>query len=265
VNPHKKNASTIVNKKVRYLLKISYDGTDYEGWQEQPGRQTIAGTLKRAFQTTFNSTGTLIAASRTDTGVHARQQIAVLTTDLCIDCDALKRAWNNKLPHSIVIESIWEVPLGFHPWHNVAYKEYHYYFCVVRPSPFCVRYNWYVQSSVDKGALEACLALFKGRHDFRSFITDARDRNTSIVIDEISAQWNESRDACVIKVRGEKFFQHMIRRIVGACIWVATHSRLSARDVAMVLEQKNPNHHFPKAPASGLHLWAIAYKNYIVE
>ena len=99
----------------RYKLIIAYDGTDYNGWQQQPGVPTVEGMLKKRFYAAFQTSVKILGASRTDSGVHALGQVASCTTELDIEPEKLRKAWNNVLPPSIVIRKLTAVPKIFIP------------------------------------------------------------------------------------------------------------------------------------------------------
>ena len=119
-----------------YKLEISYDGTDYFGWQEQKDQITISGTLKKSFLRTFNKNISILGASRTDAGVHASGQIAKINTDLSIDPNRLLSVWNSVLPKDILIKSIDLIDNSFNPLKNVP--------SILKPSvPLMALCCWY--------------------------------------------------------------------------------------------------------------------------
>src|SRR4029079_13319538 len=121
-----------------------YDGTDYFGWQIQSSKPTIAGTLQSSFKRVFQQEISIVGASRTDTGVHARGQVASFVSDIVIAPETMRVAWNKVLPPAIMIRSLEVVPDDFHPQRNVVNKTYHYHFFLERPLPQQARYGWYV-------------------------------------------------------------------------------------------------------------------------
>lgn len=243
----------------RYKIILSYDGTDYFGWQVQDNHVTVAGTLQKIFKEVFGQSITLIASSRTDAGVHALGQTAAFSTDLDIDPQQMLFAWQNRLPESIYLKSIESLPLGWNPRADVAQKTYHYDFFIERPLPFAARYGWYYHRPLDVEKLKAALALFQGTHDFRSFCTGQEYDNTVRTIISINLEYIAESKFWRIKVCGPGFLRYMIRRIVGACLAVASHENLSLEYLKDVLAQKNPQHSLPTAPAQGLLLYEIRY------
>lgn len=245
----------------RYKLIIAYDGTDYFGWQQQKEKLAVAQALQDSFMSTFNTHIFLFGASRTDAGVHAMGQVAMFQCAINnISADKMMRAWNNVLPPSIVIRSLVELP-NFNPFINVKSKTYWYHFFLDRPLPLFARYGWHYRYSVDQKALQECLNVFIGTHDFRSFCsgTDMGD-DTIRRIDAATVEYLPRYKAYRIAITGPKFLRYMIRRIVGACIEVASHPNLNIEDLKRVLAAKNPEHALPKAPAEGLMLYKIVYE-----
>lgn len=242
-----------------YKLIVSYDGTDYCGWQQQPNQKTILGELQKQFERACKMPIILLGASRTDAGVHALGQVVRAQTSLDINPNKLMWVWNNALPDNIVIKKIVKKDNSFHPHYNVQQKTYYYQLFTNRPSPFIARYGWHVFSVVDHNKLNAALQLFVGTHDFRAFCC-AEDKlpDTVRTIDAITLE-SQKDNNYRIYIQGEKFLRHMIRRIVGASVYAATHPEITLDDVKKALETKNPNHPLPNSPACGLTLAQIVY------
>lgn len=243
----------------KFKIIVAYDGSDFYGWQVQPEQQTVAGVLQDTFKEVFGKEITIAAASRTDAGVHALGQTAGFTTDLIIAENDLLNAWQNRLPESILIRSIQEVPLDWNPRANVKQKTYHYHFFQERALPMAARYGYYYRYPVNLEKLKQALELFVGTHDFRSFCTGDEYENTVRTIDEVSVEYLEPFKAYRIIIKGPGFLRYMIRRISGACLEVASRDNLTLVDLQKVLDAKNPLQLLPTAPAKGLMLYKIDY------
>ncbi len=262
-----------------YKLTIAYDGTDYVGWQEQKNRLSVAQVLKKAFFSAFEKEIVLLGASRTDSGVHALGQIARCKTDLVIDPKKLCWVWNNVLPADVVIRKIELVDDSFHPYYHVEQKTYYYHFFLNKPLPFMQRYGWHYPYPVNFATLDKALNFFVGTHDFRAFRSADDVRKYTIrTIDTITIESFDSLQDCFgvlfptfepiqrfkiyrITVKGQKFMRHMIRRLVGASLSVATKKNGSTKLLQEVMAARDPNHSLPNAPAKGLLLYRIAYAN----
>lgn len=244
---------------MKYKIIVAYDGTDYHGWQIQQGQRTVVGVLQETFKRAFSHDVHIIGASRTDAGVHAQAQVAACTTDLKIDPIQLHHAWQNVLPDSILITEVTQVALDWNPRHNVKQKTYTYDIFQERPLPFAARYGWYYRYPVAIDRLKECLALFVGTHDFRSFCTGDDMDTTVRTIDEVGVHFIKELNVYRITIKGPGFLRYMIRRIVGACLEVASRDTLHKGDLIEALEQKNPLQRWPTAPAQGLCLVKIEY------
>lgn len=245
-----------------YKLTIAYDGLDYSGWQAQNHKPSIAQALNHAFTKVFKTEMRVLGASRTDAGVHALGQIARIKTDLNISTEKLQWAWNNALPADISIRSLELADDTFNPFCNVEQKIYHYHFFTERPLPFMQRYGYFFPYKLDFELLRAALQVFIGTHDFASFRSseDVRE-NTVRTIDTINLEYLPRYKAYRITVKGQKFLRHMIRRIVGASLHVATKDNSALLVLQKVLAARNPAHTLPNAPAQGLMLRKIIYRS----
>jgi len=254
------NSENQKNTQKRYKIIVAYDGTEYFGWQEQEFCASVAQTLQDTFARVFDRKITLRAASRTDSGVHALGNVAAFSCDLEIDIADMIKGWSNVLHPSILIRSIEEVPLDFNVHSNVKTKTYWYHVAVERPLPFIQRYCWYYRHAIDVEKLKKCVEQFLGIHDFRSFSTgDDRGTDTIRRIDAVSVEFVSEYNVYRISISGPKFLKYMVRRMVGACIEVASRKNLEVCEIKKVLEAKNPEHLLPNAPAKGLVLYKIDY------
>lgn len=242
-----------------YKIIVAYDGTDYHGWQVQPDKITVAGVLEHQFKAIFGHEIKLVAASRTDAGVHALGQVARFYSPLSIDLERFRRAWNAHLPPAIHIRSFELMSQDFHPQHEVAYKIYNYHVSIHRPLPMLSSYAINFRP-FDEQKLRACLQVFKGTHDFRSFCTGDDYENTIRTIDDIDFDYIKQYAIYRIWVKGPGFMRYMVRRIVGAALYVAAHKNIPLTTINEILYKKDPLHQLPTAPAHGLLLRKIIYR-----
>lgn len=248
---------------MQYKIIIAYDGTDFFGWQALPGLPTVAQTMQDVFAKVFNQQIILRGVSRTDAGVHALGQVATFKTNRDLDPEKILFAWNNLLPQSIVIQSCEAVADDFNIHAHVEQKTYQYHFFTNRPVPFTARYGWYFRYPVNLDKLKDCLQVFVGTHDFRSFCTGADEEfklGTVRTIDSAGLEYIEQLNAYRITIKGHSFLRHMIRRIVGACLQVASSDELAVHTLHTALAEKNPAQQLPNAPAQGLVLCKVKYK-----
>jgi tRNA pseudouridine38-40 synthase len=243
-----------------YKIVVAYDGTAYHGWQVQPHVTTVSQALIDAFSVVFFQKISILGASRTDAGVHALGQVAIVQSPIDVATDILLRAWSKALPGDVVIKSIEKLDKLVHPHDGVVCKTYAYYFFTQRPMPFVQKYGWYIHRPIDLDLLNQALNIFIGTHDFRSFCTGQDLEGTIRTINSVSvsfvAEWNAYR----IEIKGRSFLRYMVRRIVGACLDVASRQNLSLQHLLTIFAQQNPCHTLPNAPAKGLVLERIEYE-----
>lgn len=243
-----------------YKIIVSYDGTNYAGWQSQGDGSTVAEALVKAFIDVFKSQPVLRGVSRTDAGVHAMGQVVLLRTTVTLAPERLIFAWNNRLPDAIVLREACLVESDFKLHAKVIEKTYYYHFFTQRPQPFVARYGWYCQKPLDLDKLKSALQVFVGTHDFRSFCTGYDWSDTVRTVNTINLQYLSQYEMYRIVVRGPRFLRYMIRRMVGASIQVASNSHLSIDILDKVMQQKNPEQTLLNAPAKGLMLYRVRYE-----
>ena len=245
----------------KYKCIIAYDGTDYAGWQRQKHcANTVTQVLEDTFYKVFNEKVMIKGASRTDSGVHALGQVAMIETTLNISHTGMLTAWNNRLPDAIVVRDIVAMGSDLHPQRNVIEKTYQYHLFLKQPLPLTTRYGWFYRYNLDINKLKKALLVFVGTHDFRSFCTGHDMKTTIRTIDSIEISYQPQFDAYQIDIKGAGFLRYQIRRMVGGALEVASRPLLSINYLQEVLEKKNPEHSLPNAPARGLVLKEIIYK-----
>lgn len=246
---------------MKYVLLISYDGFAYHGWQVQRDRVTIAGTMIQAFTSIFDAPVRLIGASRTDAGVHALGQVALVDADIAFEPEVLRTIWNRRLPRDIHIRACIKASDDFSPFKGIEQKTYYYHFFTERPLPFYARYGLKCTRHVNIDRLKEALQLFVGTHDFRSFCTGFEKENTVRTIDSIDVIYVKQYQAYRIVMQGKGFLHHMLRRIVGACLYTAMYSERTLDELVVALKACNPHQQLPNAHAHGLLLRRIVYQN----
>lgn len=261
-------------------LTVAYDGTDFRGWQVQPGQPTIQGTLGDVLLQLTQQRPTLQGAGRTDAGVHAWGQVVSFKTPSELTPGELLRGCNALLPPSIRVRSAEEVGPNFHARWMARAKTYTYsiYRGPVVP-PFLWRYTLHLPQELDFAAMAEAARFFEGEHDFTSFSastgSEDEDREQTMVrcvfqsevvrasspsgVPESSDAGNPvSREEWVYRIRGSSFLRYMVRKIVGTLIW-AGRGRLSAAEIPRLLERRDRACSGPTAPPQGLCLQAVEY------
>lgn len=253
-----------MSTRVRGVLQ--YDGTAYRGWQRQADAVTIQETCERALESVLGQPIPIVAAGRTDTGVHARGQVIHLQHDTRIEPHELRRAWNAHLPSDIWLERLATARADFHARHHAVQRTYRY-FIADGPdacSPFLRRYRWALNRRVDWPAIEAATPFVVGVHDFRNFakgVTGAEAPNgiPPGLCEVTMARWSRTPDGRVFEIRANRFIRHMVRGLVGALIAVGRGS-VSQRALCDALDPGGARVTCRYAPPDGLFLWCIEYE-----
>jgi tRNA pseudouridine38-40 synthase len=247
----------------RIRITVAYDGTDFHGWQVQPGLPTIQGTLEQIVSGIEGKPVHIAGSGRTDTGVHALGQVAAFTLENPIPPDNLRKAINRLLPPAVRVLSVMETHPDFHPRFDAISKTYEYRIYrgeVVLPSDW--RYVHHFPYPLDELAFAGLAPVLEGEHDFSVFAaSDESDRDGKSKVRTIfSSQARRDGNGLIYQVRGSGFLKHMVRNIVGALIEVGK-GNLGAAELCALLEPRNrPPIHFATAPAKGLFLLGVEYK-----
>ncbi len=237
----------------RVLLVVAYDGTAYNGWQLQPGVQTVEGELNKSLSALLCEEIQVIGASRTDSGVHALCNIAVFDTNARIPAEKISYALNQRLPEDIRVQKSMEVAAGFHPRHCNSRKTYEYRILNREfPLPTKRLYAHFTYVPLDMELMRQGAAYLVGEHDFKSFCATAAVVETTVrTITDI--QVDRQGDELVIRVSGTGFLYNMVRIIAGTLMEVG-RGNYPPKKVQEILEAKDRQAAGPTAPACGLTL-----------
>ncbi|MGP8160550.1 MAG: tRNA pseudouridine(38-40) synthase TruA [Candidatus Dormibacteria bacterium] len=248
-----------------YRLTLEYDGTDFHGWQRQPGLRTVEGVLRAALARLGEGEVELTAAGRTDAGAHAHGQVAGLRTDRSWEPEALRRALVAVLPPDVTVSAVAAAADGFHARRQALARTYRY-LVVPRHAPLARRFAWEVSGEVDLEAMRGAADLLRGRHDFGALGRSPRPGGSTvrtvqeISVRRVSALCGAERFAVVvIEVTADAFLYGMMRAIAGALVAVGS-GRLSRAQLASTLAHPATRaERVTVAPARGLHQWAVTY------
>src|SRR4051794_37601809 len=162
-------------------LTLAYDGTNYVGWQVQPNGISVQTVVTRAIEQLTGTTPNLIAASRTDSGVHALGQVANFFTDNTIPCEKMQLGLQTYLPPDVAVRDVIDVPDDFHATYSARKKRYRYIIHNSRPGdPFTRQYTWRTGARLDSGAMHEAAKVLLGTHDFRRFESQFPNKSTSV-------------------------------------------------------------------------------------
>ncbi|MFC5700997.1 tRNA pseudouridine(38-40) synthase TruA [Cohnella faecalis] len=254
---------------------VSYDGTNYSGFQSQPGCLTIQGELEKAL---FVLTGQHIrvnGSGRTDAGVHAKGQVINFRTDCGIPVERFALAINARLPGDIVVQSVYEAPQEFHARHDPKSKTYRYsILCSRFADVFRRKYELHHPTPLDFAAMAKGLEHLIGEHDFSSFaspkstksshvrtIYECRLEVETLLPFEDTDAWRypgKQRGRIHLYVKGNGFLYNMVR-IIAATVILIGEGKLSPSDMARILVAKDRSQAAPTAAPHALSLWALDY------
>jgi tRNA pseudouridine38-40 synthase len=239
-------------------LTLSYDGTDFYGWQTQPGFRTVQETLEKAIAVLTAERVHANASGRTDRGVHAVAQVVNFLTNTHHSPEVLRSAINAHLPGDVVVREAVNVPEAFDANCDAKRKLYRY---VIHDGPvadpFLRRYCHHSQHRLDAAAMSRAAQCLRDRHDFRSFETDWPNRMSSVrTITHLAI--NRLGDWIWLDVEADGFLYNMVRAVAGTLINVGRGYWPEAR-VAEILQSEDRREAGPTAPAQGLFLVRVVY------
>ena len=243
----------------RIKLTVAYDGTDYCGWQIQKNGVTVEEVLNRALSRLTGEKITVIGASRTDAGVHARGNVAVFDTDTRIPAERIAYAVNALLPEDVVVVRSEEVPAGWHPRKCVSVKTYEYRILNREfPDPVRRRDTYFVSFPLDLDRMRQAAGYLKGTHDFKSFCS-AQTSVEDTVRTIYSLDVEKAGDLFTVRVRGNGFLYNMVRIIADTLAGVG-RGYFEPEEVERMLEEKDRTKAGVTAPPQGLTLVGIEYE-----
>lgn len=239
-------------------LEISYDGTNFCGFQIQPELRTVQGELQRSLSIISQSKITINASGRTDTGVHARKQVCNFLTELDIPSYKWAEVLNPLLPDDIVILNSSEVPLDFHSRYHAKRKTYRY---AVHHNKtldvFRRNYTWFYPYPLDITRMQEASQLFLGEHDFTAFSSIKASVKSKIRIISSSEVWQEGNEI-YFQVTGNGFLYNMVRIMMGTLI-SCSRNKITPTELIDLFSTKERGKAGTTAPAKGLTLWDVEY------
>jgi tRNA pseudouridine38-40 synthase len=250
-----------------FKLTISYDGTDFHGWQIQaPGKPTIQGEIVSVLRQITQESTLLHGAGRTDAGVHALGQVASFRTQSALSAQEFQRALNALLPQTIRIVGAEEVGPDFHARWSALGKTYRYrlYRGKVVP-PMVSRYVLHYPFPLDEDAMRKAASRFVGPHDFASFAAstgsedDDKERSTVREIYSSELARSEDGEELVYTVRGRSFLRYMVRKMVGTLLDVG-RGKLTPEDINRLYELRDRSKSGPTVPPQGLCMVSVEHE-----
>lgn len=242
-------------------LTVVYNGTNYLGWQKTKMGPSIEEALEKILSQILRQKIRLQAASRTDAGVHAEEQVVNFFSEKTdIDLYRLKRGLNGLLPDDISIKAIENAPIDFHPTLDCSGKEYHYQICNSRAQlPFYRQFSWHYYYPLCIDEMQKAADGLIGKHDFSAFCNDKTTAQNNIrEIYQIDVLPLES-ERLKIRIHGNAFLYNMVRIIVGTLVYIGA-GKLNSDSIVEILNSRDRTKAGITAPAHGLTLHKVFYQ-----
>jgi tRNA pseudouridine38-40 synthase len=247
-----------LNWSSKFILLIEYDGTQYHGFQWQAGLPTIQNEIEQALRQFCGQTSRVVAASRTDAGVHAKGQVASFRARAALDTMTLVRALNYYLPGDIAIKAAYRASDDFSVQRDAVSREYRYYILNSETrSPFSRGFALFVSKTLDIQVMNAACQVVRGEHDFASFASSLNGNRTT-VRNVYEAGIEKKGDFIVFRIVASSFLPHQVRSTVGLLIRLGS-GKIGINDFRDIMEARRLGLAGPVSPACGLCLERVNY------
>ncbi|WP_053217591.1 tRNA pseudouridine(38-40) synthase TruA [Virgibacillus senegalensis] len=246
----------------RIKCVISYDGTNFSGYQIQPNGRTVQEEIEKALGKMHKGKLVRVVASgRTDAGVHAKGQVIHFDTDIQMPEANWKKALNALLPDDVQVTQTVKVHDTFHSRYDVREKEYRYFVLNAEDNDVFQRhFCWRNRGEIDVEAMQKACALLEGRHDFSSFCSAKTDLQGDKIRTIYQATCHREGDMIVFSFKGSGFLYNMVRILVGTLLEIGKGKR-SAGSIPEVIAAEDRKEAGETAPPQGLFLWNVTYRD----
>jgi tRNA pseudouridine38-40 synthase len=244
---------------MRYQVLLSYNGTNYAGWQIQPNVLSIQQVIQDILSAMHRHPVLIVGSGRTDAGVHALRQSFHFDTDMPLTEDVWLRALNAQLPKDIIVREVTQVPDTFHARFSVVSKRYDYLVNTGAYDPLHYNLEYQLNRGLDVDAMRQGAQILSGTHDFASFCANsfAEIPDQTRTVSRIDILQEESRIRFILE--GNGFLRYMVRMLVGNLIDVGLH-RITVEELTSILEKKDKTATSSIVPACGLYLVRVDYR-----
>ena len=244
----------------RIALLIEYDGARYRGFQWQPDAPTIQSELELAIEKLTGERVRIAGAGRTDSGVHARGQVASFLTSANFAPETLLQALNHHLPNDISVHAASDVDLGFDPRRDAVSRRYRYViYNAPTPSPLHRRRSCHVRGELDVTVMDLAARFLLGVHDFASFARSPEIPGASTVRRITEASVHSVGQFVILELEGNAFLTHQVRRTAGALVEVG-RGRMGVEEFRELIERPSPGLAGPTLSPEGLCLEEVRYR-----
>ena len=242
---------------MRYFIELSYNGSNFHGWQIQPNAVTVQETIENSLQVLLkNKNLKLVGAGRTDTGVHASQMFAHFDSDLDFEIKNLIFKLNSFLGKNIVIKDIVRVHDDSHARFDASLREYKYYLTIIK-DVYNPDTKYYFTKKLDFQRINKALDIIKNNTNFKSFCRSKTDvTNFECVIYNFDYELNNSD--LIFRISANRFLRNMVRAIIGTILDVGM-CKISLDELKDIINKSNRIYAGPSVPAHGLFLTKVEY------
>jgi len=240
---------------LKIRIDLAYVGTEFHGWQIQPGLRTVQGDLRSALVRLLARDVMPMGAGRTDSGVHARRQVVHLHVGTEDEIQRIARALPGMMPPDIEIKAVNPADPDFNSRRSAVARRYSYHLLQVRD--IFRPHAWYVYQPLDRGAMDQAAADFLGAHDFASFCK-ANSLKDDNVCDVTRCAFEWGPDSAIFHVRANRFLHHMVRNMVGTLVEIGRAER-PADEIPSILAARRRSASGRMAPSKGLFLEEVIY------
>ena len=243
---------------MKFLIKFAYDGTNFSGFQYQPGKRTIEEELNKVLtKINNNHKTTIVATGRTDAKVHALSQYAHVNLDVNITEYKLKRAMNSYLDDDIHVLEVKKVDDSFHARYNVLSKTYKYYINLGEYNPTRRNYELQYNHTLNIEKMKEAIKIFLGEYDYRAFVTQNKEKDNCIRT-ITKAEIEEKNNILIITFTGNGFLRYQVRNMVGILIRIG-ENKLTKEQLSEILLSCDRTKTGKTAPACGLYLEKVDF------
>ena len=241
---------------MRYFIEIAYNGTNYYGWQRQPNAITVQEVLEGAMTNLIREEIKLMAAGRTDAGVHAKQLFAHFDSEEIKDCSQLVFRLNSFLPRDISVKNIYLVKEDAHARFHAIKREYEY-IVSLKKDPFSDGFSYLLHQKPAVASMNEAAATLLNYRDFQCFSRTNTDVKTYHCTIE-KAYWRLEDNQLIFTIVANRFLRNMVRAIVGTLLEVG-YKKTSLTEFHAIIASKNRVNAGSSAPAKGLYLTKVVY------
>ncbi|WP_299556278.1 tRNA pseudouridine(38-40) synthase TruA [Seonamhaeicola sp.] len=245
---------------MRYFIELSYNGSAYHGWQNQPTDISVQEVIEKALTALLKDPIAIVGAGRTDTGVHASQMFAHFDTDVKFDEDQLAYKLNSFLPKDIAIHDIFEVNNEAHARFDALSRTY-LYKITLKKNVFTFDNTLYMKQDLDVDKMKKASKILFQYKDFQCFSKSNTDVKT-YYCDIMKADWSFNEDELHFVIKADRFLRNMVRAIVGTMINIGL-GKMKVEDLHTIIQSKNRSEAGYSVPAHALYLTKVEYPDSI--